>query len=1194
MANDKVSIWGTGLKFGRKPASNEVLLGNGQDFTLTDVSSIGITGPTGPTGSLGPTGSSGATGPTGPAGTSFTIKGTVATVGDLPSTGNTTGDAYIVSATQDLYVWNGTAWTNVGKIVGPTGPTGSTGAVGATGPTGPTGSTGAQGVTGPTGPIGLTGPTGSSGPVGSIGPTGPTGPIGLSGPTGPIGSQGIAGPTGPTGSAGTTGGAGPTGPTGASGAIGPTGAAGSAGPTGATGLTGPTGPTGSTGSTGLIGPTGPTGATGTTGLSGPTGPTGASGSTGATGPTGAAGPTGASGSTGAVGPTGPTGSTGANGAVGPTGPTGALGATGPTGANGTSFVIKGTVSTVGDLPSSGNTVGDAYIVSATQDLYTWNGSAWINVGKIVGPTGPAGATGPTGAAGPTGPTGSVGAVGPTGPTGAVGSAGPTGPTGSTGSVGPVGPTGPTGSIGPAGPTGPTGSIGPAGPTGSTGVAGPTGPTGSVGVAGPTGPTGSTGSAGAVGPTGPTGSVGVAGPTGPTGSTGATGAVGPTGARGPTGPTGPTGATPAIGGTNTQVQYNASGALAGSSSLVFDYTNSRLGIGVSTPAQRLDVYGTIAKNGVTITPWINVKTDFGAVGNGSFDDTTAINNAIAAANTSGAPIFFPAGVYKVSSSLTPITASGVIVSGEGRNRTFIAASFSSGDVMTLRGQFQTIEDMTFWPSVFRTSGFEVVIGLGAFQNIVRNLFITFGYNGILNTDASETIIENVQFRYMTGIAGLYFTGTAGAGSYGMRTKVIVADNPYPYLVFNDLVRGNFSPSTAYGSVFTGSISGTTLTVSSVSSGTIRAGATVLGSGIAAGTYVTGYISGTGGTGTYSLNVSQTVGSISMSCVGDLFLANGWIWQVTSAGVSGASAPPAPSNTNWYFTSSSNGTLQCRAVSSSSLYWIVMDNYANSFALVCGALINGAGGFRMQDTANTGGSRPLWAFMYDLEIDHPYFVGCDLQAGGGFLLQTAWIGSTYIGNGVQFASTYMGEASIEGSRIVANGQHGILINGGKDIKVTGNLLCNNGVNGPSGTFHGIVVGANQQRFSIQNNTTGVDIFGGGTLQGYGVFVNNGCTNYIVQGNIGTGNATGSVIEGTPATAATFTASQSGNTLTVASSPAPTGTIRIGATITGSGVPYNTQIVGFGTGTGGSGTYLVSTFATIGSTAMTAYNKLVSGNL
>ena len=183
---------------------------------------------------------------------------------------------------------------------------------------------------------------------------------------------------------------------------------------GLTGPTGPTGPTGATGATGATGPTGPTGATGATGPTGPTGPTGATGATGATGPTGL---------TGATGPTGPTGAIGATGSTGPTGPTGPTGAdstvagpTGPTGPQGQGITVKGAVPTVGDLPSSGNTPGDAYIVNADGHLYVWSGSVWTDAGTIVGPTGPTGSTGPTGPTGPTGNTGDIGPTGPTGPT----------------------------------------------------------------------------------------------------------------------------------------------------------------------------------------------------------------------------------------------------------------------------------------------------------------------------------------------------------------------------------------------------------------------------------------------------------------------------------------------------------------------------------------------------------------------------------------------------------------------------------------------------------------------------------------------------------------------------------------------------------------------------------------------------------
>ena len=63
----------------------------------------------------------------------------------------------------------------------------------------------------------------------------------------------------------------------------------------------------------------------------------------------------------------------------------------------------------------------------------------------------------------------------------------------------------------------------------------------------------------------------------------------------------------------------------------------------------------------------------------------------------------------------------------------------------------------------------------------------------------------------------------------------------------------------GPQFTGAISGTTLTVSAVTSGNLVVGQTLYGPGIVAGTTITGEVTGTGGTGTYTISTSQTVSS-----------------------------------------------------------------------------------------------------------------------------------------------------------------------------------------------------------------------------------------------------------------------------------------------------------------------------------------------
>lgn len=69
-----------------------------------------------------------------------------------------TNDAYYVSETQTVYIYNGAIWVDAGPIQGPEGPQGPQGEKGDTGadstvpgPAGPQGETGAQGLIGPTG-----------------------------------------------------------------------------------------------------------------------------------------------------------------------------------------------------------------------------------------------------------------------------------------------------------------------------------------------------------------------------------------------------------------------------------------------------------------------------------------------------------------------------------------------------------------------------------------------------------------------------------------------------------------------------------------------------------------------------------------------------------------------------------------------------------------------------------------------------------------------------------------------------------------------------------------------------------------------------------------------------------------------------------------------------------------------------------
>jgi hypothetical protein len=81
-----------------------------------------------------------------------------------------------------------------------------------------------------------------------------------------------------------------------------------------------------------------------------------------------------------------------------------------------------------------------------------------------------------------------------------------------------------------------------------------------------------------------------------------------------------------------------------------------------------------------------------------------------------------------------------------------------------------------------------------------------------------------------------------------------------------IQYTIGPDGQIGAAFTGSISGFTLTVTALSSGAIAIGQTISGTGITAGTKITGFNTGAGGNvneiGTYTVSLSQTVAPTSI--------------------------------------------------------------------------------------------------------------------------------------------------------------------------------------------------------------------------------------------------------------------------------------------------------------------------------------------
>lgn len=93
-----------------------------------------------------------------------------------------------------------------------------------------------------------------------------------------------------------------------------------------------------------------------------------------------------------------------------------------------------------------------------------------------------------------------------------------------------------------------------------------------------------------------------------------------------------------------------------------------------------------------------------------------------------------------------------------------------------------------------------------------------------------------------------SGSGGTGTYTLGLSQTIASSQMY--------------TSSAGAIVTAAITGTTLTVASVTSGTLYVGQTIQGAGITTQTIITALGTGTGGAGTYTVNNSQTIASITM--------------------------------------------------------------------------------------------------------------------------------------------------------------------------------------------------------------------------------------------------------------------------------------------------------------------------------------------
>ena len=124
--------------------------------------------------------------------------------------------------------------------------------------------------------------------------------------------------------------------------------------------------------------------------------------------------------------------------------------------------------------------------------------------------------------------------------------------------------------------------------------------------------------------------------------------------------------------------------------------------------------------------------------------------------------------------------------------------------------------------------------------------------------------NADLQALSAPGGAALLNTPTALYFCTNTQpILVIDTAYPIFFCNTYYQNQITLSNNEESTFTASISGTTMTVSAVATGTVLVGATITGTGVTTGTRIVSAGTGTGGTGTYTVSDSQTVSSTTIT-------------------------------------------------------------------------------------------------------------------------------------------------------------------------------------------------------------------------------------------------------------------------------------------------------------------------------------------
>ena len=150
------------------------------------------------------------------------------------------------------------------------------------------------------------------------------------------------------------------------------------------------------------------------------------------------------------------------------------------------------------------------------------------------------------------------------------------------------------------------------------------------------------------------------------------------------------------------------------------------------------------------PGAVVVTNFGATGNGSTDDTNAINAAIASLQA-GNTLYFPCGTYLISAALTPISLSDIQVLGPTSNCvTLHVVSANSFHALSVNGKGLSSAQNLAADTTANT--FTLVAGGVAALGLSVGDYAMISDTGVADNGSDSPVISTQEVVQVTGISG----------------------------------------------------------------------------------------------------------------------------------------------------------------------------------------------------------------------------------------------------------------------------------------------------------------------------------------------------------------------------------------------------------------------------------------------------------